>query len=282
MRRISYERPVTMQFSGFIEASNDAKSADHVFDLLCKETASLGYGKIGFFALENGTSQKPAAPLDQGNSGPILISNFPEDFVRAYTEQRRHEVDPVLAMVPNTLTPLVWDEVVGRMTLSEEQKLLCRERLDAGIHDEICCPVHGPGGQTFALRFALEEPGPCDRNHLSALQVLAIHFYYAYSKHPQKSHEPNEPVVAPQGVDAPNGMDDSERIALPEACVLSPREQECMLWTARGKSASSISVILGLSENTVNFYVKNAMKKLGTTNRVIAVVLAVRAGLIEP
>jgi len=263
-----------MQFSGFIEASNDAKSADHVFDLLCKETVPLGYGKIGFFALENGASQEPDP--DEDNSGPILISNYPENFLRAYTDQRRYEVDPLLAMVPNTLSPLVWEEVVGRMTLSEEQRLLCRERLEAGIHDEICCPVHGPGGQTFALRFALEEPGPCDRNHLSALQVLAIHFYYAYSKHPQKLTEPAEPT------DAPQGLDDSERIPVPEACVLSPRERECMLWTARGKSASSISVILGLSENTVNFYVKNAMKKLGTTNRVIAVVLAVRAGLIEP
>ncbi|MCU0895471.1 MAG: helix-turn-helix transcriptional regulator [Rhodospirillales bacterium] len=55
-----------------------------------------------------------------------------------------------------------------------------------------------------------------------------------------------------------------------------------MLWTARGKSASSISVILDIAENTVNFYVKNAMRKLGTTNRVVAVVLAVRAGLIKP
>ena len=51
---------------------------------------------------------------------------------------------------------------------------------------------------------------------------------------------------------------------------------------AGGKSASSISVILGLSENTINFYVKNAMRKLGTTNRVVAVVLAVRAGIIQP
>lgn len=260
-----------MQFAGFIEASNQSTSAKHVFDLLCKETSPLGYSKIGFFALA-GEASDEAAPGEE-ESSPILISNYAEDFLRTYAKERRHEIDPLLAMVRDNLTPLVWEEVVGRMTLSEEQKLLCQERFDAGIHDEICCPVHGPGGQTFALRFAQGQPGPCDRNHLSALQVLAIHFYYAYSKHPQ---QPTEPA------DAPQGMDDGQRIPLPQACVLSPRERECMLWTARGKSASSISIILGLSENTVNFYVKNAMKKLGTTNRVIAVVLAVRAGLIEP
>ena len=78
------------------------------------------------------------------------------------------------------------------------------------------------------------------------------------------------------------GLADEPQLEMPQASLLSKREQECMLWTARGKSASSISIILGLSENTINFYVKNAMKKLGTTNRVVAVVLAVRSGLIQP
>ncbi|MGB4819009.1 MAG: helix-turn-helix transcriptional regulator, partial [Saprospiraceae bacterium] len=66
------------------------------------------------------------------------------------------------------------------------------------------------------------------------------------------------------------------------AVVLSERERECLLWTARGKSSWEISVIVGLSENTVSSYLKNAMKKLGTTNRVLAVVQAIKDGLIHP
>lgn len=41
-------------------------------------------------------------------------------------------------------------------------------------------------------------------------------------------------------------------------------------------------MILGVSENTVNFHLKSGMRKLGTTNRVQAVAIAVRAGLIQP
>ncbi len=262
-----------MQFSGFIEASNMSKSVEEVFGVLYQATSPLGYDKLGFFTL---TSELPQAPLPlplQEESTPILVSNYHDDFLRRYVKERRHEIDPLLAMARDNLTPLVWEEVVGRMDLSDAQELLCRERREAGIYDEVSCPVHGPNGQAFALRLARGQPGPCDRAHLSALQVLAIHFYYAFTRHRQA---PSEPASGPKG------MEDGPQMAMPETCILSRRERECMLWTARGKSASSISIILGLSENTINFYVKNAMRKLGTTNRVVAVVLAVRSGLIQP
>ncbi len=40
-------------------------------------------------------------------------------------------------------------------------------------------------------------------------------------------------------------------------------------------------MILKISENTVNFHVKNAMRKLATTSRTVAVVKAIRLNLIE-
>jgi DNA-binding CsgD family transcriptional regulator len=62
---------------------------------------------------------------------------------------------------------------------------------------------------------------------------------------------------------------------------LSRRERECLAWTAQGKSSWDIGMILNISENTVNFHVKNAMRKLGTTSRTVAVVKAIRLNLIE-
>ncbi|MGF1612009.1 MAG: LuxR C-terminal-related transcriptional regulator [Kiloniellales bacterium] len=40
-------------------------------------------------------------------------------------------------------------------------------------------------------------------------------------------------------------------------------------------------MILGISEFTVNFHLKKAMRKLGTSSRVLAVVKAIRYGLIH-
>jgi len=63
---------------------------------------------------------------------------------------------------------------------------------------------------------------------------------------------------------------------------LSEREKECLSWTALGKSSWSTGQILGISKSTVNFHIKNAMKKLNTTNRTAAAIKAMRMGLIEP
>jgi LuxR family quorum-sensing system transcriptional regulator CciR len=93
---------------------------------------------------------------------------------------------------------------------------------------------------------------------LGTLQVLAIQFQLAYSQMARGQPETQAKFH------------------------LTERERECLAWTARGKSAWAISMILGVSEHTVNFHMKSAMKKMGTTNRVSAVVSAIQSGLIVP
>ncbi|MEY9127032.1 DNA-binding CsgD family transcriptional regulator [Bradyrhizobium sp. USDA 336] len=62
--------------------------------------------------------------------------------------------------------------------------------------------------------------------------------------------------------------------------VLSGREKQCLRWIEQGKSSWEIGVILNVSENTVNFHVKNATRKLETTSRTQCVVKARRLGLL--
>jgi DNA-binding CsgD family transcriptional regulator len=51
---------------------------------------------------------------------------------------------------------------------------------------------------------------------------------------------------------------------------LSPREREVLKWLRVGKTSWDISVILRISERTVNYHVGNIMKKLDVTNRLQA------------
>ncbi len=256
-----------MQLAGVIEALSGATAPEEVFELVCGAAAPLGYRWVGLFAL---TDEAAAAA---GATSAIVISNYPDGFVQGYLRLERHAVDPVLALAAETITALLWEDVVTGRTLSPEQRELDAERRKAELHDEITCPIHGAHRQRFALRFAKAEPGPCDRTQTGSLQILAIHVYYALTRIWAEAAKPAASAES---------LADHGQASIAGLCALSQREQEVMLWTARGKSASSISVILDLSENTVNFYVKNAMRKLGTTNRVVAVVLAVRAGLITP
>jgi DNA-binding CsgD family transcriptional regulator len=62
--------------------------------------------------------------------------------------------------------------------------------------------------------------------------------------------------------------------------ALSLREKEVLDWLKEGKSSWEISSILGIRERTVNFHVANVMSKLGASNRVQAVALALDRGLI--
>jgi DNA-binding CsgD family transcriptional regulator len=63
--------------------------------------------------------------------------------------------------------------------------------------------------------------------------------------------------------------------------TLSSREKQCLAWTAQGKTSWVIATLLSISENTVNFHIKNAMRKLGTNNRTLAVVKAIELNLID-
>jgi len=62
---------------------------------------------------------------------------------------------------------------------------------------------------------------------------------------------------------------------------LSPRERDVLLWAARGKTSWETGQILGLTEGTVNQYLRCAMKKMGASNRVHCVAQAIELGLLS-
>lgn len=61
---------------------------------------------------------------------------------------------------------------------------------------------------------------------------------------------------------------------------LSLRETEILKWTADGKSAHEISMILGISTRTVNFHIDHCLTKLDCQNKIAAVVKATLLGLL--
>lgn len=61
---------------------------------------------------------------------------------------------------------------------------------------------------------------------------------------------------------------------------LTRREIECLRWSAAGKSSDEIAIILDLSSHTVVGYLKSAMRKLDSVNRMQAVARALRYRLL--
>jgi DNA-binding NarL/FixJ family response regulator len=103
-----------------------------------------------------------------------------------------------------------------------------------------------------------------DRNHLHkykpVLQAIGLASYYHIERH--CAPDPDDP--APQR--AP------PRLTL--------REQEILSLVSEGLSAPEIGRKVNISERTVEWHIDKSMKKLEAKNRIQAVVLAIRDGLI--
>lgn len=68
---------------------------------------------------------------------------------------------------------------------------------------------------------------------------------------------------------------------IPKGRRLTPREREVLSWTANGKTAWEISVILNISESTVISHLRNSRDKLETVNVVQTIVEAMRRSEIR-
>jgi DNA-binding CsgD family transcriptional regulator len=65
------------------------------------------------------------------------------------------------------------------------------------------------------------------------------------------------------------------------AVSLTQREKEILRWVKEGKSTWDVSVILGISRDTVKFHMKNIFHKLNTTSRSHAIAVALGEKLID-
>lgn len=71
-----------------------------------------------------------------------------------------------------------------------------------------------------------------------------------------------------------------DEMVMPREMKFSKRELEILQWTAEGKTSAEISMILSISENTVNFHQKNMQKKFDAPNKTQIACYAAAIGLI--
>jgi LuxR family transcriptional regulator, transcriptional activator of the bioluminescence operon len=67
-----------------------------------------------------------------------------------------------------------------------------------------------------------------------------------------------------------------------EGAPLTPREQQCLLFAARGPTSGDIATRLAIAERTVEFHFAGIRSKLAATNRQKAIAKAMAAGVILP
>ncbi len=243
-----------MRIAEFIERSNRATTPAGLFALLEQAADDEGFDFLAYALF--GASQNLRLSAD--SKSPSLMFNYPQDWVKHYFDNSYHKVDPVLRLAQETAYPYLWDELHLHFKLNPCERKLMDEACEVSLSAGISVPLHGPHGKLALLSFAKSCPVIEATNQRCRLHAIATQFDLAYTD------------LTPHA-----------RPAATTAISLTRREKECLQWVAQGKSSWDIGVILGISELTATFHIKNAMRKLGTNSRIAAIVRAIRLGCIQ-
>lgn len=208
---------------------------------------------LGFAHFTYLTVSRPDRP---GTS--YYFSTYPKAWTDHYEQRRYVTVDPVMLEARTALLPFQWRGEKIRSAATGAQLRVFDEAGDFGIRDGITAPVHGADGEFAVLSATPAESGSFDklfRARRDAVHLLALHCHAAVRRLLKRPEQ--------------------------KAPRLSPRELECLKWTAAGKTAWEIGEILNLSESTVVWHLNNAKAKLGVYGKSHAVVKAMMLGLIS-
>jgi DNA-binding CsgD family transcriptional regulator len=242
---------MSARIAEFVEASNAAGSVDELMTLYADAIGSYGYDRFMYAMMTED-------PIHGWHRVPSIARSYPEDWMAFYVEKGYMSVDPLRRLAFQARRPFLWDDVPKLMSLTPEQEICLNQCVDAGMNNGIGVPFHGPYGEVAGVGLASSEknidlnPGIVATLGLISNQLHVAHIGLALGD------MANPPVN------------------------LTAREQEVLLWCARGKSNWAISKILKVSEHCVKFHVANCIAKLGAESRIGAVLKAIRLGLIAP
>ena len=163
--------------------------------------------------------------------------------------------DPIPDRVMEFGALMTWEDAIGWKENSPEQVLYLDCMRDFGLIHGFGIPLYGRNGRdAYAAFDFLCHVDEVDPDAVGVVRGLA-----------QASHQRISIIVEHKY----------------EGPTLSERETEVLTWTARGKSIRSIAMILDLSPDTVKTYLKRIYAKLDASDRVGAVVKALKLGLVN-
>jgi DNA-binding CsgD family transcriptional regulator len=187
----------------------------------------------------------------------ISVGNTPEPYLEASRDPSASARDPVNRRLKALSVPFIYDQ---RLYATAGAGDLWETQAAFGYKTGVAVALHLPDFRHFLLGVDRDISLPHEEQELSRLmadlQLLAVHAQDAASR-----------LLAPDG-------DPGER---PE---LTRREVEILRWTMEGKTAWAVGAILGVSEGTVNFHLRNIFRKVGASSKHQAVLKALKMRLI--
>lgn len=193
------------------------------------------------------------SPIPLSNPSTFVATNYPESWQSAYAHHDFISIDPVIKLGLRSEEMFVWSD-----SLFSEAKAFWKAARESGLRHGLSIPTRGTHGVVGLLSLARSS------NEILKSELADIEFKLLWLGQ-----------IAHQGM--------SKHLPLNANLVgaLTKREISVLQWTAEGKTSFEIAEILKISESTVNFHIKNAVQKLGTSNKTAAAVQAALLGLLH-
>jgi DNA-binding CsgD family transcriptional regulator len=185
-----------------------------------------------------------------------VVSNWPPELVNAYDALGLLKKSPIIARLKSSVEPIVWELEALNADRSDNNQANAAVELfrDFGFEMGVYFSVHTAAGELGAVSFSGKREAPS----IDELVTLNFLSQTIFAKLKQFEIKKTSSDMA-----------------------LSPREEECLIWTAAGKTSAEISTILDISEHTINHYLGSICQKLNAQNRAHAVSKAMRMGLLK-
>jgi DNA-binding CsgD family transcriptional regulator len=240
------ERSSTMpqeMSANFVDARHDFLMTEDKASFLKNLGKPFGISNITYFSV------KAPSTLGKGNR---LLTTYSKEWQSHYLENNYACVDPVIAVAAQAFLPVDWAEVSKN---DSNSKIFFGDAADFGILPQgVTIPVRGLVGETTLVSLhsnASPSEWKAIRSHMMADLV-----YFSHLLH--------EAILT----------SDVDELAQ-KPVYLTRRERQVLMWAAYGKTYWETGHILGLSERTVGFYMKNAMGKLSVATKCQAVAKAI-------
>jgi LuxR family transcriptional regulator, quorum-sensing system regulator SolR len=235
-----------LRFEEFVQQSQGATTAAELSWYYEAAIAGEGYQNCVFTSVRG------------HRVGHMAWFDLPQGYHKIYFEQRWDRIDPVLASTIDATRPFFWSDVLDHRKLSKAQVEFMEHCKELKVHSGLVFPFHGPGNRLDVMSISRRIPEPPNPERTAFLHAVSVQ---AWSRFLELKRE---------------------RFFLEQQIIqLTPRELEILRWCKDGKNRNEIADILSISMRTVAFHLQNIMDKLGATNQITAVVVAIQHGILD-
>lgn len=193
----------------------------------------------------------------------IIASNWSKDWIERYIGKKHISSDPTIKYLLRTNRSFSWAQAVASYEGHQHSRRMQKMMQDARAHGLVfghVFPVFGRHGLMGAATLA----GPTEVE-LSPIEIMLL-----------------ETVVRTTyfRLLALDGTVHADKVGDGNDVVLTHREVQALSYMADGMTSPEIAEVLKVAPTTIDWYGASVQEKLGARNRIHAVAIAIRKGLL--